>query len=154
MKVKISDIVEYMNVQDELSQPFFNLKTYEIHIIFDDMLTAAEEEKDLSEEPEWYVSSIGTARDILFGDDWISLPSKWDIHEYSIMERFCLYKVDDKLSDEMYYTIKGSGAFRRFKEALDKYNLHDDWYNYKSLRFKEIAIEWCEANNISYEDDL
>jgi len=34
-------------------------------------------------------------------DDYIELSTKFDIHEYSIMEKFCLFLNDEELSDKM-----------------------------------------------------
>jgi len=50
------------------------------------------------------------------GDDdnknFLGLPTKFDIDEYRIMERFCLSIQDEKTSEALYIAIKGSGAFR------------------------------------------
>jgi hypothetical protein len=60
----------------------------------EDGLVAAEDgleedqEIDLAEYPEWQRESIVKAREILDSEDWIALPSKFDIHEYAIMEEF------------------------------------------------------------------
>ena len=85
-------------------------------------------------------------------DDYIGLPSKFDIDDYSIMERFCLSIDDSEISDTLYGLIKGSGAFRRFKDALYEYNLSDDWYKFRNNALKEIAIEWCQENGIEFEE--
>ncbi len=55
--------------------------------------------------------------------------SKYDIHEYNIMEDFVLSIDDNKLSDELYYAIKGKGVFRRFKDLIQRYGIADrkDW---------------------------
>ncbi|UBF27944.1 UPF0158 family protein [Kovacikia minuta CCNUW1] len=83
-------------------------------------------------------------------DDYLRLPSKFDIHEYSIMERFCDAIEDTELGNELLFQIKGSGAFQRFKHAIHRYNLAEDWYRYRQNALEEIAIDWLEANSISY----
>ncbi len=30
--------------------------------------------------------------------------------------------------------------------------LADDWYKYRNDALKEIAIEWCQENDIEFED--
>jgi len=70
------------------------------------------------------------------------------------MEDFCLSIQDDELSDKMYYSIKGNGAFRRFKENICRYNLENKWYKYKEDTLRKIAKSWCEENNIELIDDL
>lgn len=51
----------------------------------------------------------------------------------------------------MYDSIKGRGAFRRFKENIERYNMEDDWYKFQNEAMKTIALEWCQGNNIDYE---
>ncbi len=66
------------------------------------------------------------------------------------MERFCCSLEDQKLSDELLYEMRGSGAFRRFKDAIHRHGIADDWYRFRQVALEEIAIEWLEANNIPY----
>ena len=80
------------------------------------------------------------------------MPTKFDIHEYSIMEKFCLSLNDDKMSDNLYSVIKGSGAFGRFKDAIGEYDIADDWYKYRNDALKEIAIEWCQEKGIEFDE--
>lgn len=91
------------------------------------------------------------AQEVLSEDYYISLPSQFDIHEYSIMEKFCLSINDDNLQDIMYSSIKGNGAFRRFKDNIHRYHIAEDWYKYRDEAIKQIAIEWCEDNEIRYK---
>ena len=48
--------------------------------------------------------------------------------------------------------IKGSGAFRRFKDAVHHYGIADDWHKYRDDALKQIAIEWCRENNVEFSD--
>ena len=79
--------------------------------------------------------------------------SKPPICEYQIMEAFCLSLDDVKLKDKMYYSIKGSGAFRRFKDNIFEYGIEQNWFKYRRDAFKRIAINWCEENNIPYAEE-
>lgn len=46
----------------------------------------------------------------------------------------------------------GSGAFRRFKYTASELGLLDDWYRFLNNAHRELAIEWCEDNEIEYEE--
>ena len=100
--------------------------------------------------PDWQQESIKIAQEILENDDYIPLPDKYEIHEYDIMEKFCLSINDDELRDIMYYSIKGSGAFRRFKDNILRYDIEEDWYKFREEAFREITVEWCEYNKVSF----
>ncbi len=93
-----------------------------------------------------------TAQHVLESDQFLELPSKYDIHEYGIIEAFC-EELPDRLQDEFFSCIHGSGAFRRFKDALDRHDLSEDRYRFRDEALKEIAIEWCEGNAVQFIDD-
>lgn len=67
------------------------------------------------------------------------------------MERFCHELENAELSNELLARIRGSGAFRRFKYAIYRYNIRDYWYRYRQKALENIAIDWLEANFISDE---
>ncbi len=89
-----------------------------------------------------------------FDDDYLKLPSKFDIDEYEIMEKFCLYLPNQKTSDVLLRKIRGSGAFRRFKDAIYQYGIEEDWFRYRDEAYKEIAISWLESHDFDYADDM
>ena len=49
---------------------------------------------------------------------YFRLPSKFDIHEYRIMERFIDDLPNGSTRDDLAGCIHGKGAFRKFKESL------------------------------------
>ena len=149
--VDLDKIIEGMEFQSAEMQAFLNSKTGEIVVITEEEFWAAEKDEPLEKFPQWQQENIMTARKILAEDHYIGLPSQFDIHEYSIMESFCLSINDGKLQDIMYSSIKGSGAFRRFKDNIRRYHIEEDWYKYRDEAIKEIAIEWCEDNKIRYK---
>lgn len=149
--IELDVIVQEMDFQSNETRSFFNKKTTEIINIMDEELVAAEDDEPIENFPDWQHENIKIAKEILEEDYWIPLPSKYDIHEYNIMERFCLSLKNDELREIMYYSIKGSGAFRRFKDNIQRYNIEQDWYKYKDKALRAIAIEWCKDNGIEYE---
>lgn len=152
ISVKLDDIIEGMECQSDESQSYLDKRTGTVVSISDEEIQAAEDNEPIKDFPEWQQDLIRIAKEILQETgDYIGLPSKFDIHEYSIMERFSLSIDEPEISDTLYCLIKGSGAFRRFKDALYEYNLSDDWYKYRGNRLKEIAIEWCQENGIEFD---
>lgn len=83
--------------------------------------------------------------------DYLPLPREFDLDEYSMMKQFCNEIEDAELSNELLFQIKGSGAFRRFKHAIDRYHIADHGYRYRQKSLEKIAIDWLEANYIPYE---
>jgi uncharacterized protein (DUF433 family) len=87
--VKLSDIIEAIEFQMDESSAYLNIKTGEVVTVTQEDFKAAENQESLDEYPDWQQESIQTAREILeHEEDFIVLPTKYDVHEYQIMERF------------------------------------------------------------------
>ena len=78
------------------------------------------------------------------------LPTKNDINEYEMMGEFVDTIEDVRLQNQLYISLNGSGAFRRFKDTCINYDIIDDWYKFRDEKYKDIAINWCQENNIKY----
>ncbi len=154
VRVKLSEIMEGMESQSDESGSFLNKKTGEVIFMTDYALRAAEEGEPIEDLPDWEQELVTTAKEIVAETgDYIALPTKFDIDEYRIMERFCLSIDDTKMSDILCDLIQGSGAFRRFKDAIYKYGVEEEWHKYRDDAMKEIAIEWCRENNIEFDEE-
>jgi Uncharacterised protein family (UPF0158) len=153
LPVKLQDVVDAFDEGgDELSH-YLDKRTGEIFMITDEEMSAAEEEKPLSDYPDWQQESILKAKETLESDQFVQLPSQFDIHEYSIMERFAQGCEDRRTSAELLRSLKGKGAFRRFKDTLVDLNIRDAWSEYRQQEFERIAIEWLEEEKIPYTRD-
>ena len=151
--VKLSDIIIGIESQSYEMMSFLNVKTGDVVSITDEELQAAEEDEPIENYPDWQRDSILTAIEIIEGDDYYALPSQFDLHEYEIMEKFSLSIKDKNISDVLYYSIKGKGAFRRFKDNVYKYNIENEWYEFRDRRIKEFAIEWCMSKGIDFIEE-
>lgn len=135
MKVKLSDIVDAIEMMDQYSEYFLDKETGEIEWVSDMSMTQEEQEEvyDRLDEHGFY-----------------RLPTFFDIRDYDIMEDFV-----DTLSgtehDRLANAIQGKGAFRRFKDTVIRLGIDQDWYDFQSDAYKRKAARWCEDNNIEYE---
>jgi DNA polymerase III alpha subunit (gram-positive type) len=127
--VKLKDIIEGMEFQSDEGSSHLNTTTSEVIYITDEKVRAAEDETPLEQFPEWQHEAIRVAKGFLESADYLPLPTKFDIHEYHIMERFCYSVDDDEMRDDLFNAIRGSDAFRRFKDRI-----HDCWTN-QALRY-------------------
>lgn len=156
IKVKLSEIIAGMDSQSDERLSYLNKETGELVSISDYELRIAESGDPLEEYSEWQRDLIKIAKEILEDKEnkFVSLPSRFDIDEYMMMEKFVLSVKDDHISNYLYAAIKGKKAFRRFKDGVLRFGIEKDWYMYRESEFKEIAIRWCEENKINYIDDL
>lgn len=149
--VKLQHVVDEMDTLSDELRAYLNKQTGQLITISSEELQAAEEGDDIESYPGWQKEAIRKAQEILDTADYLPLPRKFDLDEYSMMKRFCDEIEDAELSNELLFQIKGSGAFRRFKHAIDRYHIADHWYRYQQKSLEKIAIAWLEANYILYE---
>jgi len=151
LPVKLNDVIEALEEAGEEHTHYLDKDTGEIALITNEEMEAAEEDELISEYPDWQRESILKAREILNSDEgFIALPDQSDIHEYKIMEDFCLAFEDRRVGEELHRLIKGSGAFRRFKNAINLKGADKAWYQFRRMEFERIAIEWLEQEGIPY----
>jgi hypothetical protein len=151
--VKLKDVIDALDEGgDELSH-YLDKRSGEILLITDEEMSAAEEDEPLADYPDWQQESLLKAREILESDDFVQLPSQFDINEYSIMERFANEYEDPRTRAELLRSIKGKGAFRRFKDTLIDLDIQDAWYEFRRQEFEQIAIEWLETEQIPFTRD-
>src|SRR5215831_6724950 len=150
--VKLTEIIEGMDFQSDEQSSFLNLTTGEVVSITDEEVRAAENDAPFEDFPDWQHDAIRIAREILETEHYLPLPTTFDIHEYSIMERFCLSVDDEDMRDDLCNAICGRGAFRRFKDRMQLYGMAEEWYQYRDEALREIAMAWCEAHGILYTE--
>jgi len=151
--VSLQSVIDGMEMQFAESTSYLNKKTGEVISVTDEELRAAENEDPLDNFPEWQQEAIQVAQDVFENfDNYIELPSQYDIHEYAIMERFCLSIEYERISEELLSAIRGSGAFRRFKDAIHRLKVAEAWYRFRDQAYRQIAIDWCEQHGIEYVD--
>lgn len=153
MKLKISEVIENLEIQNAEISSFLNLKTMKIVNMSDQDFSEAEEDKEISEYIDWNQNTIVLAREILYENHFIKLPTQYDINEYSIMEGFVETIENSEIKEVLYDSIKGRGAFSRFKDKIIKLNIREEWFKYKEMKYISIAKTWCDDNNIEYIND-
>jgi Uncharacterised protein family (UPF0158) len=167
--VSLRDLVDELQMLPNEGTAYLNKVTGKIITVTEDMVAMVEMDSELEEELEDGIDNNGVedpdpdletqylqeVKRILASDaDYLELPSRFDIHEYEIIERFCLSIPDGKVSDVLLRKIRGSGAFRRFKDTIYQYGIENDWFRYRDEAYKEIAIAWLESKDIAYSDDM
>lgn len=139
MKVKLDDVLEALEFSDGETEYYYHKKTERIVFYMDEVLTGedlSELKKDIDENFE----------------DYISLPTQYEIDEYAMMEKFIWSLPAGSLQDRLEYAIQGRGAFRRFKDLVYELDLEDGWFNFRDAEYVALAKEWCRDNGIEWEE--
>ena len=153
--VSLQSVVNEMDIPSDEMTAYINKKTGELFTVSEEearTIEAGDEDDEFI--PEWQKEILPKVREVLESDDFVALPDKFEIHEYSIMERFCLSLPDEALQNELLHAIRGSGAFRRFKDAIYRKEIQDDWYRFRNEALKRIATDFLESEGIPWLDDV
>ncbi|HXI26541.1 MAG TPA: UPF0158 family protein [Pyrinomonadaceae bacterium] len=152
--VRLDDVIEALESPGDEHVYYLDKRTGEIVLVTDEDMSAAEEDELISAYPDWQRDSILKAREVLRdSEQFIQLPDRFDIHEYKIMEDFCLAFKDRQVGGKLLRLIKGSGAFGRFKNAIHELRVEKAWHEFKRSELEKIAIDWLEENEIPYSRD-
>lgn len=80
------------------------------------------------------------------------LPNSYVFHDSELIEEYIDGIEDENIKDELEEEFYGKGKYRRFKETLKKYKIENGYYNFRKRYLKNMAIEWCQKNNIKYDE--
>lgn len=149
--VSLHDVIDHMELASDEATSYINRKTGEIIALTDEVVAMAEEPDEAAQAAEWQKDLLPKAREVAASEDFIPLPGKFEIHEWSIMERFARSLTDAAVSDELDAAVHGRGAFRRFKDAVQRLGIADEWYRFREAALEKIAIEFLEAHGIAYQ---
>lgn len=141
MIIKLKQVIDAIESASEAHTAFYDTQTGETVYLPDGSITG---ERD--EALEELIENAPAGRFVRF-------PTKYDIHEYSIMEDFVFSLPPGAARQELTHAIRGRGAFRRFKNGIYYHRLERQWYDYQAQTYREIAIRWCQDEGIEYTDE-
>ena len=150
LSIKLKDLVDELECQFDAYNLYFSKKIGRILLVWSEEYSAfiEEDRKNRSGGDE---EKKGIAADILEHEaDYIKLPSKSDINEDDMMEKFCLSRKSKKDSELLLTALKGRHAFLKFTNILKKLKITDEWERFRDEAYKEIAINWCHENKINF----
>jgi hypothetical protein len=155
MKVSLKKVVEQLELAADMMTSFFEKKTGRLFSVTDELMEEAEKIENLENEKiyEWKKEILEDAKATLERpEDFLVLPSKYEIHDYEIMRNFCETLEDDR--EDFLSAIRSKGAFRRFKNMLFQRGKMQEWNVFYHKALVEIAKDWCEGNEISFEREF
>lgn len=131
--MKLDDVILALEMTDDSSQAFYDLVTHKLTWLDDFSMTREEYE---------------VAADTLDEHGFKRLPERREINEYGMMEDFA----DARQSPQLYDALDGRGAFHRFRTAVRRLGLEQEWYRFRDEQYRRIALEWCEECSIELSD--
>jgi hypothetical protein len=151
--VKLRDVVDQMDMLSDEASAYLNRVNGEIVFVPEGDRSPGENEDDWDDMSDIENEESADIEEVLKSDDYIALPGKYEIHEWSIMEEFAHSVDDEEASDELLTALHGRGAFRYFKDTVRGLGIQQDWYDFRDEAFKEIARDWLVAHDIPFVED-
>jgi hypothetical protein len=150
----VKDIVDALEMACDEHRYFLDRQTGKVEFVSREVLGIAEEGGTLDDVLQWQEDQFRVAEAIFADwDRFEKLPTKFDLHEWDIMRAFAESVVPERFSRDLQNAIHSSGAFRFFKDTLRRYRREKEWYAYREAALRDLAIEWCQENDIEYTDE-
>lgn len=137
MTIKLQQAMQAIEKADDVYTLFLDTKTGETVYLSDPFITG-ETDEALADEIE------NTP------DQFLRFPTKYEIHEFSIIEAFVEQIPTGKAQNGLASAIRGKGAFRRFKQTIRFYGMEQLWYDFLADAHREIAVRWCQNAGLEY----
>jgi hypothetical protein len=151
--VHLIDIVDALEMQFDESSSFLDRETGQVETVSHVLLGQAEESGDAEEPdlPTWQKQEWEIAKQIVSTDRFQKLPTKFEVHEWAIMQEFSRSVESDRIREDILHAIHDAGAFRNFKDTLRRHGIESDWFAFRAEALRQIALNWCEENHIVWE---
>jgi len=151
--VSLRRVVDELEALMDGCTAYLNRETGDLYALQDEEAGLVEDGAKLEDLPEWQRDEVPMIREVLESEDWLPLPTSFDIHEWAIMDEFARSIDDCDLRDELLDAIRGTGAFRSFRGAIHRRGIHESWYSYRTAALGQIAVDWVDEHGISYTRD-
>lgn len=140
MKINLNVVLDAIEAADDNYTYFLDMETGESVFLVDELITGLDNE-GLDDEIQ---ENFGR---------YLRLPTRFEIHEYNIMEQFIWSLPEGQQQNMLERAIQGRGAFRRFKDMVYNLGLDKKWFQYEADTYKKMAIEWCRNQEIEYYEE-
>ena len=141
MTIPLKQVIQAIEEANEVFTSFWDAKTGKTVYLADPLMT------DMTVEDKTLAAAIDDTP-----ERFLRFPTKYEIHQYRIMENFIDQLSPGKAQEELVHAIQGKGAFRRFKQSVRYHGLEQRWYDYLAEAYRELAIRWCEEEGLEYPE--
>jgi hypothetical protein len=144
--VSLAEMISEMAEVVDNHTAFLNRKTGEVLTMNDQQRVLFENSQPVHELTE----DQHVVREAMESGDLLELPSKFEHHEFSIVERFCESINEPRQQKKLLKAIRGKRAFRDFQKVIGKLGITERWIGFRNRELEELAVAWLNENEIQY----
>ncbi len=90
--------------------------------------------------------------DIEFDPDYLQLPDKFDLDlGQCLVWRFVEIEIPG-LEQKVREIFSRRGAYRRWKDFLDRNYLLDKWHTFENESTREALLDWCKSHEVPIDE--
>lgn len=138
MKIKLRDLAKAM-AKSDVHQGYVDIKLGKVIIMQDDMAEADTLDHIFDIEDDW--------------QHYIPLPNVIDNEAHAIMLGFIEKQARADIKDRLLAALNSTGAAIKFQQQVRHLLLKSAWESYQQEYFMATARDWCEENDLEYEED-
>jgi hypothetical protein len=151
--VRLNDIVDILEMQFDEFSSFLDLDTSQVETVSHELLREAAE-CHAGEEPSlpaWRKQEWEIAKRIVSSDRFRKLPTKYEVHEWTIMQDFSRSVESERIRNDLLHATHAAGALWNFKDSLRRHRIESAWFAFRTEALRRIALDWCEKNQVVWE---
>ncbi|MBI9010161.1 MAG: hypothetical protein JEZ05_09075 [Tenericutes bacterium] len=131
---ELSDVIDMALSIKYDEHVYYNRKTHQIHIEYEDGSELLDEDYEFREiDPDLLEVEIEPFGRDLFLDFFATVEHQ-------------------KVRQMMFDQFHGSGKYRKVKNLFPRYHLQEKFYKFKDEYHLKIAQEWCKLHEVNYID--
>ncbi|MHB1151593.1 MAG: glycosyl hydrolase family 2 protein [Eubacteriales bacterium] len=157
-KLLLRSVVEAIKHQNEETLQFFDRISSEIVTVTERDFRIAENWGRISgfrSYPPNEIELIERACDIMSNtENYIPLPRRELIDYKKLMTDFIASVKDTEIKKGLRSASNSilGNKYKKFKDAIDRYEINDRWLSFTDSLYYDMARVWCEKNNLLYID--
>lgn len=166
LKVNIKDLVDAFDNSFDETAYYLDLDTGAVIVVTEESRRLLEElsEAELAETAAaafaalrsadfcpWTMDGVQAAAAVEWAEDdrFLKIPRVESWEGYQDMEAFIETVSDAHVQEILEVAIQGKGAFRRFKDTLERYpKERERWFEFLDVRSRERVLNWLQEEEI------
>lgn len=133
MSIDLDEILRALEMNNPYLNFYLNTQTGKILVVSD--LNEDSKPKEMNTNPDLFVK----------------LPAAADLDMLGLMKDFLNYMKDPKQRERIAASLQAGHSLKQLEDELSDMDMRQNWYTFQSMKYRDLAMAWCDENGLSYE---